>query len=31
VLLDYHELLLRASEFMDGHRYKTRRIWDLRL
>ncbi len=31
MLLEHNELILRASEFMGGHRYKTWRIWDLRL
>jgi enterochelin esterase-like enzyme len=26
-----NDLIIRASEFMGGHRYKTWRIWDLPL
>jgi GNAT superfamily N-acetyltransferase len=31
LLLEVNELIIRASEFMGGHRYKTWRIWDLEL
>jgi GNAT superfamily N-acetyltransferase len=31
LLLEVNDLVIRASEFMGGHRYKTWRIWDLPL